>query len=1584
MSPGSRPIVAPILLYSTLIATLSPLGTAAAPESLPAEPTAHVACPLDLTAVVGSAGCEWLAKATPGELLDTAAAMQAEAESSRQRLGINREALSRLLNDHPELTLPSAPGELRARIGRFDAERPYRATADELTEVRRLLDRYAFEIDEDDLAAASKSWYVGQRAEERTREAVTVASIAAGMTAGALHAAGKALYEHVVYGVEITCIEWMKRVYVGAVNGALFALTPVLAALDFVLTGQETIELFVPKVGEVWELYPALNLVVNWELLELIRWLRDRLGDLLWASSSTRLLATTFCSAVGSNSLRAGSLSSYRNWVVDELIPDLRDEYGVKFQALQTEMESEAAAAQTQPEAFPVVQSSLTLVDASNGRERNVFTDAEIFSWTLDLQVNQIGSYSIELGLLQGGSFTPLDTRTKTTTSEFEPIELTGQIDTQQIVALAGQGSHALAIDVTSTSQGWTRLVNNALDVADSWELEVRANRKPTISLDILELTGLIFFDIFVTDADGIAPQSISLTVDGISQSIPVPSGADWDAGVAIDTISMDLTGEPGSHTAWANVSDGTASAATPSMDFRSASLPFPVFPVQTLDRVGDTQSYSVQWTDDFSGIPGKEIYVYSENSGSLTDLSGEPTAKLVSGSGGWAFFDYTPLETGNHRLHVVVDGFDLTQISNSVLPGCSPTEPVSTSSPYDGEDGLGTTVTLEWFVEEDAGSYDILFDTVDPPAALLTSVAHDGSDNKQSVDATALSEGQLYYWQVVSHAGCDPTEISSSAVRAFSTLGGPGPVQLLKPADGSSGQPTGLVLDWANVTSDGATLYTLYLDDVTPPTDNFEMQTRTESLQTGLAPGTTYHWQVVARSADNPALTSESPIWSFTTGSGSTETVTLPAVRDAGLRAGAFGNTNYGGQVGGPAEQKSFGCGRSDDFYQDPGVESVRGAIGWDLSLIPAGSSIVNATLRLEFVGSSGSQTAPLDIFFDPFTDSWSESTLTWNNRPAIDASRRVVGTFPLSGFNPLENDVTPLVQSWIDGTIANHGVLVSMPTLESESKAKWFYQREWSGDSLAPDLDVTYLVPCQAPASATGLTPAGGTTTADVEVLLDWDDVPGVADFRLRYGTTNPPTIEALATESQLLVSGLTPGATYFWEVEALAACDPTLTTTSATASFATPSCVDPPTVTIAEPGDGATDQPRNVTLTWSAEPGVSQYEVYLADQTPPDLLLTTTTATSLTIATTDSRTYYWYVRAIADCDPQLFSDTSIHAFTTAARPVADAGPDQVAAIGIPLPLGGSASGGTTPYNYGWTVLDAEGGALDSATLPSPSFTASQSGVYSVQLAVTDALGFVSDADQVQISVCNDPGIPQLTVDPNAVSWSASIDATGFDLFRGSLESLHASGGDFSAATESCGATDTSLSTVPATEVPDPGSGFWYLVRARNCGGAGTLDSAGASQAMPRDVGVDGSAVECGALVAECGLIPGAPTCIFAGLEWQSGAAPDVLDWAEASDYCSTLDLAGATDWFLPTRPQLESLGQPVVNESNCYVPSAMLGVCELSVPASDWWSSSTDCLSASRPCACRFHVPDGACTHQGAIDSRWVRCARTPGGP
>ncbi|MDA8018610.1 MAG: DNRLRE domain-containing protein, partial [Thermoanaerobaculia bacterium] len=448
----------------------------------------------------------------------------------------------------------------------------------------------------------------------------------------------------------------------------------------------------------------------------------------------------------------------------------------------------------------------------------------------------------------------------------------------------------------------------------------------------------------------------------------------------------------------------------------------------------------------------------------------------------------------------------------------------------------------------------------------------------------------------------------------------------------------------------------------------------------------------------------------------------------------------NYGGDPGGAAEQKVFGLGNDDSFYLSPGLEALRGALRFDLSSIPSGAEITNATLTMQFAGSSGSQSAPLPLFFSPYQASWSEDSITWNNRPSVDGAHQVEGSFPLSGFNPTQNDVTALATKWEDGTLANNGVEVSIPSWETANyKAKYFYQKEWAADRVAT-LQVTYLKPCTATLPPSVPTPVDTATGLDSPVNLGWAAVTGASGYEIYLGTS-PGSLSPLSLTPHpfAVLSGLQPTTTFYWRVDSIAACDASLKTSSPTWSFTTSTCVDPQPPQVSNPAPGSTGLGSQVTLSWTSVPGTSFYEVYLWKSNEPEALLRSVNGLS-TVAVVDSAsTYAWKVVAVPACDPNLSASSSVETFTTASGPVAHVGSDSKVAVGGSVQLGDTpaASGGSPGYSYQWSVVPTGSASLSSASTPNPVLTGLAPGNVVCTLTVTDSNGFQSVPVQVNVLV-------------------------------------------------------------------------------------------------------------------------------------------------------------------------------------------------------------------------------------------------------
>jgi uncharacterized repeat protein (TIGR01451 family) len=142
-----------------------------------------------------------------------------------------------------------------------------------------------------------------------------------------------------------------------------------------------------------------------------------------------------------------------------------------------------------------------------------------------------------------------------------------------------------------------------------------------------------------------------------------------------------------------------------------------------------------------------------------------------------------------------------------------------------------------------------------------------------------------------------------------------------------------------------------------------------------------------------------------------------------------------------------------------------ARSMLRFDLSSIPTGASVVDAKLHLDFVTScyySGhSQQRTVTVY--RAASPWSESTVTWNNKPGYAeayGSASVGVTSSTLGWYSF--DVTNLVRAWMTGTYSNYGVMVLGPeTSGSEFVRFEITASEYSGTWFDPYLEVTYIAP-------------------------------------------------------------------------------------------------------------------------------------------------------------------------------------------------------------------------------------------------------------------------------------------------------------------------------------------------------------------------------------------------------------------------------------------------------------------------------------------------------------------------------------------
>jgi len=99
---------------------------------------------------------------------------------------------------------------------------------------------------------------------------------------------------------------------------------------------------------------------------------------------------------------------------------------------------------------------------------------------------------------------------------------------------------------------------------------------------------------------------------------------------------------------------------------------------------------------------------------------------------------------------------------------------------------------------------------------------------------------------------------------------------------------------------------------------------------------------------------------------------------------------------------------------------------VKFNLTALPANAVISAARLRLKTLPVL--TVASADVSAGRADANWTETTIMWNNKPALTPSG-VSTTVNLPGGNWEEWTVTPLVQAWHDGSLANYGFVLAAP---------------------------------------------------------------------------------------------------------------------------------------------------------------------------------------------------------------------------------------------------------------------------------------------------------------------------------------------------------------------------------------------------------------------------------------------------------------------------------------------------------------------------------------------------------------------------
>ena len=153
-----------------------------------------------------------------------------------------------------------------------------------------------------------------------------------------------------------------------------------------------------------------------------------------------------------------------------------------------------------------------------------------------------------------------------------------------------------------------------------------------------------------------------------------------------------------------------------------------------------------------------------------------------------------------------------------------------------------------------------------------------------------------------------------------------------------------------------------------------------------------------------------------------------------------------------------NFGALASMDVRSGSGPTKKRSFVLFDLSSIPAGSTISSATLELcATVVPAATRTYQVGRV----TAAWTETGVTWSSQPAVAASPSATTTTPASP-GCMTWIVTADVQDWVSGLASNFGWRLRDASEGTGPASTTLRTREDAGvPSEQPELTVPYPPP-------------------------------------------------------------------------------------------------------------------------------------------------------------------------------------------------------------------------------------------------------------------------------------------------------------------------------------------------------------------------------------------------------------------------------------------------------------------------------------------------------------------------------------------
>ncbi len=371
------------------------------------------------------------------------------------------------------------------------------------------------------------------------------------------------------------------------------------------------------------------------------------------------------------------------------------------------------------------------------------------------------------------------------------------------------------------------------------------------------------------------------------------------------------------------------------------------------------------------------------------------------------------------------------------------------------------------------------------------------------------------------------PTALGSSTVAAHYALGtGKAPADTTAPSvpsgvavSVSGSTPT---VSWSASSDDvGVTEYEVHRST----SSGFSVSSATlvgsvssTSFTDGALADGTYYYRVVARDAAGNRSGASAQVSAVVGTSAESTVVLVSPSADAYVNGGAA-STNYGGS--------SSLATRSGSGY----VSYLR----FSVPQAPAGGVLTGAELRFRTSTTTGAGSADVQRL-SWAGDSWTESGVTWNTRPAVESG--VLGQVTASAGSTAYR--MPLDVAALQGL---PGTTRTVAMTSSGTDSMWWWSRQHSTSSYRPVLVLTYgggsgSADTTAPSVPSGVAVSVSGSTPTVSWSASSDDV-GVTEYEVHRSTSSGFSVSSATLVGSVSSTSFTDGAladgTYYYRVVA-----------------------------------------------------------------------------------------------------------------------------------------------------------------------------------------------------------------------------------------------------------------------------------------------------------------------------------------------------------------------------------------------------------------------------------------------------------------